>query len=219
LAALFASTKDYSDNKKCWAPKGAEPALSEIPQLTDLYGEAEQRFSRLDAFLNSLEGQLSECLRSDTLPTAQLVEAIAVGKVRAVEDTIELCFRLKQDVGSFALMGGTGFEQMDFLQCTKFAEGDSRILMQKITRDRLKAHKKNKKGGSAEEEARCKELEEALAEGGPTAWNDNWRRVYALAEVVMERIMCSYVPEVPVPQDPYVPKANAALLPYGKSKL
>jgi hypothetical protein len=36
-------------------------------------------------------------------------------------------------------MGETGFDNMDFLQCCKFAEGDSRILMSKITRDRLKA--------------------------------------------------------------------------------
>jgi len=217
--ALFKSTKDYSDNKKCWAPKG-EPALSEIPQLTDLYGEAEQKFSRLDAFMSAVESELSECLRSDTLPSTQLVQAIAVAKVRSVEDTIDLCFRLKQDVGSFALMGGTGFEQMDFLQCTKFAEGDSRILMQKMTRDRLKAHKKNKGGDSAEEVALCKQLEEALAEGGPNAWNDNWRSVYALAEVVMDRVLCSYVPNE-VPQDPYIPKSKLTLHdPYAaKSKL
>jgi len=34
----------------------------------------------------------------------------------AQETSIDLCFRLKQDVGSHALMGDTGFEQMDFLQ-------------------------------------------------------------------------------------------------------
>lgn len=37
---------------------------------------------------------------------------------------------LMQEVGSFALMAGTGFERTDYLQCCKFAEGDSRILMQ-----------------------------------------------------------------------------------------
>lgn len=36
----------------------------------------------------------------------------------AQETSIDLCFRLKQDVGSHALMGDTGFEQMDFLQAT-----------------------------------------------------------------------------------------------------
>jgi acyl-CoA oxidase len=41
-------------------------------------------------------------------------------------------------VGSYALMHGTGFELMDMLLCCKFAEGDSRILQMKLARDRLK---------------------------------------------------------------------------------
>ena len=40
--------------------------------------------------------------------------AAAVNMIK--ETSIDLCFRLKQDVGSHALMGDTGFEQMDFLQ-------------------------------------------------------------------------------------------------------
>ena len=41
----------YSDAKKCWAPNGLRPALSEIPQLRELYIEAETRLARLEAFL------------------------------------------------------------------------------------------------------------------------------------------------------------------------
>ena len=37
-------------------------------------------------------------------------------QVRCIETCIELCHRLKQEVGSYALMGGTGFERMDYLQ-------------------------------------------------------------------------------------------------------
>lgn len=47
-----------------------------------------------------------------------------VAKVKAVEESIEMCHRLQNEVGSYALMGGTGFEQKDFLTCCKFAEGD-----------------------------------------------------------------------------------------------
>ena len=83
----------------------------------------------------TVETELCETLRKDTMPSLDLAEAIAVAKVSAVEMAIDHCFRLKQEVGSYALMGGTGFEQMDFLQCCKFAEGDSRILMQKMARD------------------------------------------------------------------------------------
>lgn len=38
-------------------------------------------------------------------------------QVKAVEHSIDLCWRLKQEVGSYALMGDSGFGTMDFLQC------------------------------------------------------------------------------------------------------
>ena len=41
-----------------------------------------------------------------------------------MEDSIEMTHRLKQEVGSFALMADAGFMHLDFLQCCKFAEGD-----------------------------------------------------------------------------------------------
>lgn len=50
----------------------------------------------------------------------------------------ELAQSLHEQVGSYALMHGTGFELMDMLLCCKFAEGDSRILQMKLARDRLK---------------------------------------------------------------------------------
>ena len=76
------------------------------------------------------------CSKGARLPV--LPYRLALVQVRAVETSIDLCFRLKQEVGSFALMDDAGFKHMDFLQCCKFAEGDSRILMQKMARDRLK---------------------------------------------------------------------------------
>ena len=49
--------------------------------------------------------------------------------------------KLEQEVGSYALMAESGFIYKDMLLCCKFAEGDSRILMQKIARDELKKAK------------------------------------------------------------------------------
>merc|ERR1712146_716410 len=106
------------------------------------------------------------------------------------ETSIDLCFKLKQEVGSFALMGGTGFEQMDFLQCCKFAEGDSRILMQKMSRDALRHYQQKKEKQATGDEGRlCVELSEALAKGGKDAWDDNFELVYSLAEAVMNRFL------------------------------
>ncbi|CAE7373404.1 unnamed protein product [Symbiodinium sp. CCMP2592] len=82
-----------------------------------------------------------------------------------------------QELGSYALMGaglgGTGFEKLDYLQCCKFAEGDSRILMQKLTRDRLQAFAKSPSGKGKEAEA-CMKLGMSLKKGGKAAWNENF---------------------------------------------
>ena len=70
-------------------------------------------------------------------------------------------------------MAGTGFEHTDFLQCCKFAEGDSRILMMKVARDRVKAiagaqraSKPVPSGVSPREAAAAGELARALAASG-----------------------------------------------------
>lgn len=184
---LYKTARQYADDKKCWHPKGSIP-LSNIPQLANLYKEADQQFSRCEALRDVVESRLGECLRTDTIPDAQLVEMVACLKVKAIETSISLCFRLKQELGSYALMGGTGFEKMDYLQCCKFAEGDSRILMQKIARDRLTAFSKKQDGHKPEAEA-CTALGKRLMSGGQAAWNESWRDVYGLAELVIERVV------------------------------
>lgn len=194
---LYEMTKSYSDNKKCWAPNDL-PSLSSIPHLAALYEEAAVRTGELESFVGSCEARLNTCLTEDVLPDTKLIEAIAVAKVKAVEDSIELCFRLKQEVGSYALMGGAGFEQMDFLQCCKFAEGDSRILMLKMARDRLRRFQKKGASGSPDqeqEESLCSDISDRVAASvaagsdPAAALNDEWESLYTLAELTMQRTM------------------------------
>lgn len=190
---LFAQTKEYSDNKRTFAFDG-EPVLSEIPQLEAIYQENEEKLAVLDKFVGDCEAALADCLRKDEPPSSQLVDAIATVKVKCVEESIDMCHRLKQEVGSFALMADSGFSTMDFLNCCKFAEGDSRILMSKLARDRIKAFSKDAKAGNPEEIALCKQLVAGMGEavkGGKTqqqAWDGEWRTVYNLAEAVMARV-------------------------------
>merc|ERR1712178_532554 len=106
------------------------------------------------------ELELCKWLRSNELPPSHLTDAIAVAKIRSVETVIQLCFRLKQAVGSYALMANSGFESLDTMQIAKFAEGESFVLTQKLARDRVKAHGTIADVG-AEEEAICKELRES----------------------------------------------------------
>ena len=84
-------------------------------------------------------------------------------------------------------------------RCCKFAEGDSRVLMLKMARDRLRRFGKEAKAGvpvaagEEEEAALCGELARALgkAKGDKAAeariWDDEWRGVYGLAEAIMGR--------------------------------
>jgi|TARA_B110000503_G_C7021606_1_gene360029 acyl-CoA oxidase len=203
---LFANTKKYSDSKEC-AMRGDTPFLTDVPQLKALYDEASTRFSELETFVNAREASLCLSLTRGELPEYNLTRAIAVAKIKSVETCVELCHRLKQEVGSYALMANTGFEHTDFLQCCKFAEGDSRILGQKIARDAFAEFGKKRKndlaalGWSSLETEACARVAasvaQAVANGASKmrAWDGAWRDVYLLADSVCDRVMSETFPE------------------------
>mmetsp|Transcript_58286 Transcript_58286/g.159950 ORF Transcript_58286/g.159950 Transcript_58286/m.159950 type:complete len:296 (+) Transcript_58286:759-1646(+) len=204
---LFEVTKDYTDAKPIWSPLAnpdEPPILSGIPQLRALFSEADARLGAMEAFVDKCESNLSPLLGTRQVPSADLSNAIAVAKVKAVETSIELCWRLKQEVGSYALMGTSGFVHLDFLNCCKFAEGDSRILMQKMARDRLRRAAKEQKAGiapppaQAEEAQLCLQLGTALAAAKgdkrleAQIWDKQWQTVYQLAEATMARTLSEF---------------------------
>jgi acyl-CoA oxidase len=186
---LFEATREYSDSKMCWGPKG-DASLTKVPQLSALYKRADIKLQRLDAFVAECQRLLSDHLRKGTVPPIQLQDAIACAKIAATESSIDLCFRLTQDVGSCALMDGTGFGETHFLQACKFAEGDSRILMQKLARDRLKA---KKDVGCEKEHALVAQLKQ-VASKGQEAWDEHFEDVYDLAWTMVTRIINDYTP-------------------------
>ena len=213
---LYNRTKAFSDQKKCWAPPSKDGTskdvfLSDIPHIKALFERASAEADELDAFVAECERRLAECLRHDTLPTLDLVEAIACAKVKCVEGSIRACHQLQQDVGSYALMAGTGFENIDFLTCCKFAEGDSRILQQKMSRDRMKRFQKE--AGShaqppegveprdwAMENEACADLQDKILEvmnqegvDKQVAWDRCWEDVYELSELIMARTMKAFM--------------------------
>jgi acyl-CoA oxidase len=126
--SLFQRTREFASHKECWSPVG-KVFLITIPQIKSLFEKSEKHLKMLSDFMEKVEFDLCVCLQKREIPNMNLQKAIAVGKVRCLEDSIALCHALKQEVGSFALMAGNGFEQFDFLQCCKFAEGDSRYFV------------------------------------------------------------------------------------------
>lgn len=194
---LYEMTRSYSDSKTCWGPKG-NSSLTNVPQLNNLFIRADAMLEKLETFVGQCEKELSVCLISGDIPSPKLQDGIACAKILASETCIDLCFRLKQDVGSYALMGDTGFEQMDFLQACKFAEGDSRILMQKLARDRVKV---TEAVGSSQEQGLVAELQKEM-KNGAKAWDENFEKVYDLAwQVVVRNVegMCPTIGAVGKP--------------------
>ena len=204
---LFDVTRAYAEAKLVPAPRGVtgKPRLSGIPQLRHLFAEGEEKAAEVEAFVARCEERLTPLLRTGELPDVALTQAIATAKVKAVETSIDLCWRLKQEVGSYALMGSSGFVHLDFLNCCKFAEGDSRVLMQKMARDRLRQFGKDLKAGSAPPASHAAEVEicgrlgkaMAAAKGDKVRelelWDENWQLVYALAEATMARTMTEFM--------------------------
>mmetsp|Transcript_7976 Transcript_7976/g.9481 ORF Transcript_7976/g.9481 Transcript_7976/m.9481 type:complete len:514 (+) Transcript_7976:131-1672(+) len=139
---LFLKSRKYAEQKLVNGISGKIP-LASLPHLEQLFYEANEQLTALEVFSASVEARLAEHLRNGTIPDADLVEAISVCKVRNVDVATQMEHRLEQEVGSYALMASSGFIYKDMLLCCKFAEGDSRILMQKMARDELKRAQKS----------------------------------------------------------------------------
>ena len=100
-------------------------------------------------------------------------------------------------------MHGTGFELFDMLLCCKFAEGDSRILQQKLSRGRLQQLKREGVARATASllsfSADSTEVMAALRLGRKlsaaardpakleAAMDASWREIYDLADLVAAR--------------------------------
>ncbi|KAJ8604309.1 hypothetical protein CTAYLR_002552 [Chrysophaeum taylorii] len=191
---LFKVTKEYADSKPIPRGAGTVP-LSSLPQLRALFKQADDAISHLERFVGACEDALVPLMRDSLTPSPSLANAIATAKVRAVEAAIDLCWRLKNDVGSYALMADSGFKHLDFVSCCKFAEGDSRILMQKMARDQMRLHA----NGSIHADPIVVDASARLADALAPAkgnkqlqadlWDENYALVYALADALMDATM------------------------------
>merc|ERR1719305_1723158 len=191
---VFEVTEAYAKQKPIPDVAGRKGrVLADIPQLRALFEDAAKRADALEAFVGTCEDKLAPLLKTGAVPDADLALAIATAKVRAVEDSIDACWQLKQEVGSYALMGDSGFKHLDFLNCCKFAEGDSRVLAQKMARDYMRVFAKNGDDGTAASRLAA-DLAKALAPAGgdkvATAdlWDEHFEKVYLLADAVMDRV-------------------------------
>jgi acyl-CoA oxidase len=189
------------------APPGGRTTLALLPHIRAMFARCESDLRAQDAFCSRVEAALKPFLMKDLLVPAPLAEAISVAKIRGVHVALRCCRLLQEELGSQALMAGDGhcgFVHADILLCAKFAEGDSRMLMQKLARDHLKQFQA--RGAQAvldrfsfnphvrAEAALCMKiggkLRASAAAGAHAvynAWNESWEDIYALANVVCDR--------------------------------
>ena len=222
---LHMRTEAYAATKTCNGLAGEVP-LGEMPQLKAVLSDGYARLDAMLGFAAAVERRLSATLKAGAIPDDDLVDAISVCKIRCIDAAIEATHALRKEVGSFALMHGSGFELADMLLCCKFAEGDSRILQQKLARDRLRALQRRGLVGAAADallpgpdaaEARAAlRLARALAPAGrdrdklAAAMDANWREVYELAELVADRHIRDAAQGVEFPEGPVVERFRAA---------
>ena len=81
-----------------------------MPQVRAVLDESYAALDEIEAFTAGVEERLNVCLRSGTIPAPDLVDAIAVAKIKCIQVAIDRCHKLRQEVGSYALMHATGFE-------------------------------------------------------------------------------------------------------------
>ena len=104
---LHLRTAAYAAAKVCNGLAG-ERSLASMPPLRAVLEESFAAFDEMEAFTAGVEGRLNECLRAGTIPEPDLVDAIAVAKIKCIDVAIARCHALRLEVGSYALMHGTG---------------------------------------------------------------------------------------------------------------
>jgi acyl-CoA oxidase len=202
---LHMKTEAYAQEKVCNGLAG-ETSLASMPQLRSVFEESYRQLDEMMAFTSAVEEKLAECLRHGKIPDEELVDAISVCKIRCIDVAIQRVHALRMEVGSYALMHDTGFELVDMFLCCKFAEGDSRILQQKLMRDRLKKMKTegaattllkavNPFSAEQAEAAVALSLGQKLQAAGrdrakmAQLMEQHWEQIYELSRTVEERII------------------------------
>jgi hypothetical protein len=68
----------FASTKECWAPNGARPKLTAVPQIAALFAAGKSELGVLEEFTHKIEAQLCKCLMSDTIPPLALQQVLLI---------------------------------------------------------------------------------------------------------------------------------------------
>eukprot|EP00401_Gymnodinium_catenatum_P062236 CAMPEP_0117527590 /NCGR_PEP_ID=MMETSP0784-20121206/36877_1 /TAXON_ID=39447 /ORGANISM="" /LENGTH=667 /DNA_ID=CAMNT_0005323849 /DNA_START=28 /DNA_END=2028 /DNA_ORIENTATION=+ len=141
LEGVLAATREYAEGRMVWIDKERKMPLATLPYMEKVFRTVDAGANVHKAYLLLLQMQLAEAIEEGVEPSRDLVTRIAAAKVEAVEFAIKSSGLLRRDVGAYGLMAGSPFgSDNDVLLCARFAEGDSRVLQQMLSRDLLRGH-------------------------------------------------------------------------------
>jgi acyl-CoA oxidase len=122
----------------CTGPAQTQPLLA-LPYVVEALRRADDIAWVFRAYMHVCEADFAALIEGGQDVPASVVDAIAAAKCELVEFATTTGLRLRQLVGAYGLAAGSQFGIMDIFLCMRFAEGDTRVLQQKLARDLLRA--------------------------------------------------------------------------------
>jgi hypothetical protein len=112
--------------------------MIELYHVKQFINNSNKNFKKYSKFINYVKNKYCNCILQNKNPNDDLIESMLISKVICTNYAINQTFQLKKIIGSRALLEKNGFgKQLDILFCCLFAEGDNKILLQKIARDNI----------------------------------------------------------------------------------
>jgi len=88
---LHMHVEEYAKSKVCNAING-ETTLSSMPQLQAVLKESYRQLDEMIAYTAAVEEKLNHCLKNNIIPDAELVDMIAVAKIRCIDVSLQVCY-------------------------------------------------------------------------------------------------------------------------------
>ena len=138
LMSMKERVEAYMEMRHVVTAPGTKAPLRKLPYIAQTLAVMDSEAWVHRAFVDLCEREFAAVIEGDKAVPNSLVDRIASAKIEAIEFATVSALRLRQLVGAYGLMADSPFGQSDIFLCMRFAEGDTRVLQQKMARDILK---------------------------------------------------------------------------------